>query len=45
MQWLQRRLGPGAPLLQDLNTAQELIDTHHVVVLGFFKVAFTLHFN
>lgn len=38
MQWLQRRVGPSAALLKDEKAAQDLLDTHHVAVVGFFKV-------
>ncbi|KAK3530698.1 hypothetical protein QTP86_032193, partial [Hemibagrus guttatus] len=37
IQWLQRRTGPSLVPLNDDRIAQELIDTHQVVVLGFFK--------
>lgn len=40
IQWLQRRLGPSATLLKDHRVAQELLDAHDVVVVGFFKVHF-----
>ncbi|XP_053333236.1 protein disulfide-isomerase A2 [Clarias gariepinus] len=37
IQWLRRRLGPSAALLNDRQDAQELIDAHNLVVIGFFK--------
>lgn len=40
IQWLQRRLSPSSALLQDEKQAQELLDAHDVVVVGFFKVRF-----
>lgn len=40
IEWLQRRMGPSAALLKDYAAAQELLDAHSVVVVGFFKVKF-----
>ncbi|MCJ8747677.1 hypothetical protein PDJAM_G00156090 [Pangasius djambal] len=37
IQWLQRRTGPSAALLKDDRAAQELLDAHSVVVVGFFQ--------
>ncbi|KAG7315524.1 hypothetical protein KOW79_020390 [Hemibagrus wyckioides] len=37
IQWLQRRTGPSLVHLNDDRVAQELINTHQVVVFGFFK--------
>lgn len=37
IEWLQRRMGPSAALLKDYAAAQELLDAHSVVVVGFFK--------
>ncbi|KAK2817707.1 hypothetical protein Q7C36_021640 [Tachysurus vachellii] len=37
IQWLQRHTGPSAVLVNHERVAQELINTHQVVVLGFFK--------
>ncbi|KAF5888830.1 protein disulfide-isomerase-like, partial [Clarias magur] len=37
IQWLQRRLGPSTALLNHREDAQELIDAHSVVLIGFFK--------
>ncbi|TTP11310.1 Protein disulfide-isomerase [Bagarius yarrelli] len=38
VQWLQRRMGPSSVLLNHQQDAQELLQTHQVVVLGFFKL-------
>ncbi|XP_062866608.1 protein disulfide-isomerase A2 [Trichomycterus rosablanca] len=37
MQWLQRHMGPSTTLLNNEKDAQELLDAHDVVVVGFFK--------
>ncbi|KAI5616123.1 protein disulfide-isomerase A2 precursor [Silurus asotus] len=37
LQWLQRRMGPSVAVLQDSTHTQELLDTHSVVILGFFQ--------
>ncbi|KAL7852858.1 hypothetical protein SRHO_G00186430 [Serrasalmus rhombeus] len=37
MQWLQRHLGPSATLLENAKDVKKLLDTHDVVVVGFFK--------
>ncbi|XP_076839353.1 protein disulfide-isomerase A2 [Brachyhypopomus gauderio] len=36
-QWLQRRLGPSATVLEDAQHTQRLLDAHDVVVVGFFE--------
>lgn len=37
VQWVKRHVGPSAVLLKNEKDAQELIDSHNVVVVGFFK--------
>ncbi|XP_028830633.1 protein disulfide-isomerase A2 [Denticeps clupeoides] len=36
LQWLDRRTGPSAVLLQDRENVEELISAHNLVVVGFF---------
>ncbi|XP_064178753.1 protein disulfide-isomerase A2 isoform X1 [Anguilla rostrata] len=37
VQWLKRRSGPSATILENETDSQELIDAHNVVVVGFFS--------
>ncbi|KAJ8413566.1 hypothetical protein AAFF_G00080730 [Aldrovandia affinis] len=37
VQWLRRRTGPSAIVLESETESQELIDAHNVVVVGFFS--------
>lgn len=37
IQWLKRRAGPGAPVLDTVNSAAQFIDAHNISVVGFFK--------
>ncbi|XP_067298925.1 protein disulfide-isomerase A2 [Pseudorasbora parva] len=35
--WLQRRTGPSATVLNDVNSAEDLLDANDVFVIGFFQ--------
>ncbi|XP_047431589.1 protein disulfide-isomerase A2 [Mugil cephalus] len=37
IQWMQRRAGPGAPVLDSVDSAAQFIDAHNITVVGFFK--------
>ncbi|XP_040002662.1 protein disulfide-isomerase A2 [Xiphias gladius] len=36
IQWMKRRTGPGAPVLDSAESAAQFIDTHSIAVVGFF---------
>ncbi|XP_029293771.1 protein disulfide-isomerase A2 [Cottoperca gobio] len=36
IQWMKRRAGPGAPVLDSADSAAQFIDSHNVTVVGFF---------
>ncbi|KAM3624465.1 uncharacterized protein V6R79_023896 [Siganus canaliculatus] len=36
LQWLNRRTGPGAPVLDSVDSVAEFIDSHNITVVGFF---------
>ncbi|XP_044047549.1 protein disulfide-isomerase A2 [Siniperca chuatsi] len=36
IQWMKRRAGPGAPVLDSLDSAAQFIDSHNITVVGFF---------
>ncbi|XP_077381306.1 protein disulfide-isomerase-like [Festucalex cinctus] len=37
IQWLKRRTGPGASVLENADSAASFIDAHNITVVGFFK--------
>uniref|UniRef100_A0A673A5V0 Protein disulfide-isomerase n=1 Tax=Sphaeramia orbicularis TaxID=375764 RepID=A0A673A5V0_9TELE len=37
IQWMKRRAGPGAPVLDTVGSAAQFIDAHNISVVGFFK--------
>ncbi|XP_059902370.1 protein disulfide-isomerase A2 [Gadus macrocephalus] len=37
VQWMMRRAGPGAAVLETPDTATQLINTHNITVVGFFN--------
>ncbi|NWI35223.1 PDIA2 isomerase, partial [Picathartes gymnocephalus] len=37
VRWMQRRAGPSATLLQDTDTIAAFVNSHNLVVVGFFK--------
>lgn len=38
VQWMKRRAGPGAPVLNSAESAAQFIDAHNITVVGFFDV-------
>ncbi|KAK9540625.1 hypothetical protein VZT92_003066 [Zoarces viviparus] len=36
IQWLKRRAGPGAPVLDSADSAAQFIESHNITVVGFF---------
>lgn len=38
VQWLKRRTGPGAQVLDSVSAAAQFIDSHNITVVGFFDV-------
>uniref|UniRef100_A0A8P4G411 protein disulfide-isomerase n=1 Tax=Dicentrarchus labrax TaxID=13489 RepID=A0A8P4G411_DICLA len=38
IQWMKRRAGPGAPVLDSADSAAQFIDSHKIAVVGFFDV-------
>uniref|UniRef100_A0A8C9X8I3 protein disulfide-isomerase n=1 Tax=Sander lucioperca TaxID=283035 RepID=A0A8C9X8I3_SANLU len=36
IQWMKRRAGPGAPVLDSADSAAQFIDSHNITVVGFF---------
>ncbi|XP_040892268.1 protein disulfide-isomerase A2 [Toxotes jaculatrix] len=36
IQWMKRRTGPGAPVLDSAESAAQFIDAHNITVVGFF---------
>lgn len=38
MQWLKRRTGPGAQVLDSVKAAAQFIDSSNITVVGFFDV-------
>lgn len=38
IQWMKRRAGPGAPVLDSADSAAQFIDSHNITVVGFFDV-------
>ncbi|XP_035516453.1 protein disulfide-isomerase A2 [Morone saxatilis] len=36
IQWMKRRAGPGAPVLDSADSAAQFIDSHKIAVVGFF---------
>ncbi|KAA8594602.1 protein disulfide-isomerase A2 [Etheostoma spectabile] len=36
IQWMKRRAGPGAPVLDSADSAAQFVDSHNVTVVGFF---------
>lgn len=42
IQWMKRRTGPGAPVLDSADSAAEFIDSNKISVVGFFDVRLPL---
>lgn len=42
VQWLKRRSGPGAQVLDSVAAAAQFIDSHNITVVGFFEVCFSI---
>lgn len=40
--WLERHTGPSATVLNDVKSAEALLDANDVVVVGFFQVNYHL---
>lgn len=45
IRWLERRAGPGAPLLDSADSAARFIEAHNITVIGFFHVGPPLSMN
>lgn len=43
IQWMKRRTGPGAPVLDTADSAEQFIDSHKIAVVGFFDVRIYPH--
>ncbi|XP_020495383.2 protein disulfide-isomerase A2 [Labrus bergylta] len=37
IQWMKRRMGPGAAVLESTDSAAQFIDSHNITVVGFFE--------
>lgn len=42
IQWLKRRAGPGAAVLDSVQSAAQFIDAHNISVVGFFDVGLSI---
>lgn len=42
IEWMKRRTGPGAPVLDSADAAAQFIDSHKIAVVGFFDVCLSI---
>lgn len=45
VQWLKRRTGPGAQVLDSVKAAAQFIDSKNITVVGFFDVRISIFFS